>query len=106
MTPARTVKSTNDASAGRSCSIFVSSDEAETGEDHVDDLDPDEGRDDAAEPVDEEVVAQQGRRADGTLADAPQRERDQRDDDERVEDHRGQDRTLGGLETHDVQPVE
>ena len=38
--------------------------------------------------VDEQVVAQEARRADGAVLDAAQRERDERDDDERVEDDR------------------
>ena len=63
-------------------------------EDHVDQLDPDERYDDAADAVDQHVFAQDGVRAARAVGDASQRERDQRDDDERVEDDRREDRAL------------
>jgi hypothetical protein len=64
--------------------------EMEDDEEHVDDLDADEGRDDAAEAVDDEVVAEQARGADRPVLDAAEGERNQGDDDERVEDDRAQ----------------
>ena len=64
------------------------------GDDEIDELDADERHDKTAEPVDEQVAAQQRGGADRTIGNALQRERDQRDDDQRVEDHRRQDRAL------------
>ena len=55
-------------------------------DDEIDQLDADERRDDAAEPVDQQVPAQERGRADRAVADAAQRQRDQDRDDERVED--------------------
>ena len=63
-------------------------------DDEVDQLDPDEGQDHAAEAVDEQVAAQERGRADRAVADALQRERDERGDDQRVEDDRRDDRAL------------
>jgi len=57
----------------------------------VDGLDADEGNDDAAQTVDEEVAPQQRGRAHRPVGHALERQRDERDDDERIEDHRGQD---------------
>src|SRR4051794_30696479 len=51
----------------------------------VDRLDTDEGNDDAAEPVDQKVAAEQCAGADRAVGDALQRQRDQPDDDKRVE---------------------
>src|ERR1700674_5770481 len=56
-------------------------------QDHVDDLDPDERRDDATDTIDPEVVTQQRGGADRSIFHAFERERDQRDDDQRIEDH-------------------
>ena len=53
----------------------------EPADDDVDDLDPDERQDDPAEPVDEEVAAQDGRSGGRAEAHAAKRERDERDDD-------------------------
>ena len=58
------------------------------------DLDADEGHDDAAEPVDEQVAPQERGGTDRAIADSLQRQRDQRDDDQRIEDDGGQDRAL------------
>ena len=63
-------------------------------DDEVDELDGDERRDDAAQPVDQQIAAKQRGGADGTILDAPQRQRDQRDDDQGVEDDRRQYRRL------------
>ncbi len=67
---------------------------------------PDERHDDAAQAVDEKVVAQKARRADRAVLDAAQRERDERDDDERVEDDGAQDGALRRRQVHDVERVE
>ena len=63
-------------------------------DDEVDGLDADEGDDDAAEAVDQQVAAQQRPGADRAVGDALQCQRDQRDDDQRVEDDRRQDGAL------------
>src|SRR5271163_2240037 len=73
------------------------------GNQDVDDLDADERNDDAAEAVDGQVAAKQGRRADGAIGGAFQRERNQRDDDQRVEDDRREDRGLVRMQAHDVE---
>ena len=48
------------------------------------------GGDDAAEPVDQQVAAQDRSRGTGTVAHALERQRDEQDDDQGVEDHCGQ----------------
>src|SRR5689334_21062920 len=60
--------------------------ESQRRDDDVDELDADEGRDDAAEPIDEQVAAKQLARRRRAEADATERERDERGDDQRVED--------------------
>ena len=75
-------------------------------DDQIDRLDADERRDDAAEAVNEQIPAQQGRRPKRAIADAAQRERHERDDDQCVEDHRGQNRGLRRFQSHDVQYIE
>ena len=74
--------------------------------DQVDQLDPDEGQDHAAEAVDQQVAPQKRRRADRAILDAAQGERDERRDDQRVEDDRGDDRALRRAQVHDVQRVQ
>src|SRR5262245_54609358 len=44
-------------------------------QDHIDDLDADEGGNEAAQAVDQQVPPQQRRRADCPIGDAPERER-------------------------------
>ena len=51
-------------------------------DDQVDQFDPDERRDDAAEAIDPQVPSQQCARADRAVADAFERDRDQRRDDD------------------------
>ena len=51
-----------------SCHCDASLDEADGGDDHVDQLDADERHDDAAEAVDQQIAAQQRRGADGRYA--------------------------------------
>ena len=75
------------AAHGHSCAEHVV-------DEQVDQLDPDERQDHAAEPVDEQVAPQQRRGADRAVLDALERERDERGDDQRVEDDRRDDRAL------------
>ena len=63
-------------------------------DEQVDQLDADERRDQAAEPVDQQVAAQQRVAPDRPVADAAQGQRDQQRDDQRVEDDRRDDRRL------------
>ncbi len=78
---------------GRSCSGRGSCRAPRSGpqqvvDDQVDQLDADEGGDQAAEAVEQHVAAQQRGGADRPVADAAQGERDQQRDDQGVEDHR------------------
>ena len=59
----------------------------------IDRLDADEGQDQAAQAIDEEIAPEQRRRADRPISDALQRQGNEGDDDERVEDDRGQEQT-------------
>ena len=61
-------------------------------DDEVDELDADERGDQAAEPVDQHVAAQQRVRPHWPVADAAKRQRDQQRDDQGVEDDRRGDR--------------
>src|SRR6185312_9077940 len=72
-------------------------------DDEVDELDPDERDDQAADAVDPQVPAEQRLRGGRTVADAAQRQRDQRDDDQRVEDDRRGDRRLRAAQVQDVE---
>ena len=47
------------------------------GNDQIDELDPDEGHDDAAEAVDEQVALQDRQRPDWFVSDTAQRQRNQ-----------------------------
>ncbi|MPL86091.1 hypothetical protein SDC9_32067 [bioreactor metagenome] len=76
---------------------------AKGGDGDVDRLDPEEGHDQPAQPVDRQVAPQQRCGARGLVFHPAQRERDQRDDDQRVEDHRRQKGALRRGEPHDVQ---
>src|SRR3954468_12496848 len=69
----------------------------------VDDLDSEEGSDDAADAVDEERAAEEGGGPERPVAHAAERERDQQDDDEGVEDHRGEDGAVGRGELHHIE---
>src|SRR4029078_9205378 len=76
---------------------------AEGGDDEVDRFDADEGQDQTAQAIDEEIATEQGRRAHRRVSHALQRQGDQSDDDEGVEDDRGEDRRLRRREAHDVE---
>src|SRR3954466_1494303 len=71
--PVSAVNSAMRTSAGR---MWFMSGEPQQGDDEIDELDPDERGEEAAEPVDEQVPSQQRRRAHGPKAHAAQRERD------------------------------
>src|SRR5580704_615328 len=75
-------------------------------EDEIDELDEDEGDDDAAHPVDPYVAAQDGRRRRRAEPHPAQRQGNQRHDDQGVEDHRREDRALRAVELHDVERVQ
>src|SRR5579859_161334 len=83
--------------------VLFSSNQMQCGQDHIDDLDADEWRDDAAQSVDEQVIAQQPSRAHRSVGHAAQRQRDERDDDQRVEDDRRQDGALVRSQAQEVQ---
>src|SRR5437867_12826213 len=88
-TPRRTVVTTViSAAIVRFRPTFISSSrQLQRCHDDVDRLDADEGDDDAADAVDEEVAPEQRVRAQRPTCDAAERQRDQRDDDHGVEDH-------------------
>ncbi|MNX89401.1 hypothetical protein D3C86_1214150 [compost metagenome] len=65
---------------------LYSSGETERRNSEVNGLDADEGNDDAAEAIDDQIARQQRAGANRTIFNALQRQGDQRDDDERVED--------------------
>ena len=77
-----------------------------SGDEHVNELDPDERNNDSAGAVDQKIVAQQRGRAHGAICHAAQRQRDQRNDDDRVEDHRREHSRLRRPQVHDVQRVQ
>src|SRR6516164_8579579 len=73
---------------------------------HVDDLDANEGSDHAAESVVEEVPPQQCRGSDWPILDPFEGDRNQQRNDDRVEDHGGEDRRVSaapGSQTHQVE---
>src|SRR5260370_11857278 len=72
------------------------------GDEHVDQLDPQEGGDETADSVDEEVAAEQRLGRHGLIADSAEGERDEGDYDEGVEDDRREDGGLGCPEGPDV----
>src|SRR5262245_10730220 len=93
--PRRTVVTTVISTAVRRLlARFMADDSRETDrrDHHVDQLDPDERNDDAAESVNQQVATKERRRTDGAVVDAAQRQWDERHDDQRVENHRRQDR--------------
>src|ERR1700735_5035363 len=103
------LKRTMRTSAGRRCWSMVEPEtlsEVKGGDDNVDRLDADEGQDQAAQAIDEEIAPEQGRGADRPVSDALQRQGNERNDDERVEDDRGQDRRLRRCQAHDVERSE
>ena len=77
--------------------------EMKCGDDEIDEFDPNEWNNDAAETVDEQVALEDGERAHRFVSDAAQRQRNQRDDDKRVENHGAQDRARRAVQMHDVE---
>ena len=69
----------------------------------IDELDADEGNDDAAQAVDEQVALQDCERADRFVGNAAQRQRNERDDDERVENDGAENGAGRALQMHDVE---
>src|SRR6478736_6187941 len=67
--------------------MVTPSDEAKRDEQHVDDLDAEERHGDSADPVDQQVPAQQRSGTERAVAHALERKRNQKNDDQRVEDH-------------------
>lgn len=65
--------------------------EVEADQDQVDQLDADEGHDQSADAVDQQVAAQDGGRTERPVGYALQGQRNQRNDDESVKDDRRQD---------------
>src|SRR5262249_28875446 len=107
-TPVKTLSSTRTTIAGFSWSMCAAplsrpSHPAERGQDHVDELDAEEGHEDSSHTVDQEERAQARRGAHRRLSDAAKRQRNERDDDERVEDDRREDGALWRGEPHDVE---
>src|SRR5262245_12087299 len=79
-TPVSSVRATSMRKPCRSAVMFgIPSDQSESAEQQIDDLDADEGNDDAAEPVDQQEPAQQHGGSDRAVFDAGERERDERD---------------------------
>src|SRR6202011_32823 len=93
-------------SFGMYFSIFSGGSQADRVDEQVDGLDSDEWGDDAADSVDEKVVAKQGGRTDRAVAHAAQGERDEDDDDDGVEDHGRQHGAVGAVQLHDVERVQ
>src|SRR5512143_2912216 len=73
---------------------------------NIDHLDPDERHDQSAEAVNQGVVAQHHRRAEGPVFHAAKGQGYQEDDDQRVKDHRGQHGALRSCQAHDVERSE
>src|ERR1700746_863252 len=97
MMPVMTVMTTIITIAGRMCfMVAASSGQTDGCDEQVDQLDADEGHDDAADAVEQQVAPKDRRRADWAIRDAAQRQRYQRDDDQRIEDDCRQDGTLRG----------
>src|ERR1700735_3622970 len=100
------LKRTMRTSAGRRCWSMVEPEtlsEVKGGDDGIDRLDADEGQDQAAQAVDEQIAPEHRCAADRPISDALQRQGNQGDDDESVENDRGQDRRLRRREPHDVE---
>src|ERR1017187_9142386 len=72
-------------------------------QEHIDGLDANEGHDDAADAVDQQVVAQQNIGRLGHVLDALEGQRNQGHNDDRVEDDRREDGRLGRVQVHNVE---
>src|ERR1700732_2665497 len=78
----------------------------QAGKDQIDELDADERGDHAAQPVDEDVAAQDGLSAQGLELHTPQGQGDEQDDDDRIEDDGREDGRVGVVELHDVERLQ
>src|SRR6185312_12763940 len=98
------VSATTKTMAGRiSLSMVSSLSEMQRGDGEINRLDADEGQDDAAGAVDEQIAPQERGGADRPVLHTLQGERNQRDDDQRIEHDGRQDRALRRRQTHDVE---
>src|ERR1700680_1895263 len=79
---------------------------ADEYENDIDELEADEGDDDAADAVDDQISAQYDPRWCRPILHTAQRERNQSDDDQRVEDHARQNRGLRRVKAHQVERAE
>src|ERR1700704_6744802 len=95
--------SDRSSSDGSEASMGGSLGQVNRRDEEVDELDADEGGDDAADAIDEQVPAEQSRGTDGPIANAAQGERDQDHDDQPVEDHGGQHCAARIVQSHDVE---
>src|SRR5208283_2173065 len=73
---------------------------------HVDGLDADEGNNNAAYAVDQQIVAQQDIGGLGLVLDALECQRNQRHDDDGVEDDRRKNSRVRGGKVHDIERLE
>src|SRR5688572_15899358 len=93
--------------AGRSSlSMRESSDETDSDQQQVDQLDAHERDEHTTQPIDEQIAAQEHSRGCGPGLHTAQCERNQEEDYQSVEDHRRQNRTLGARKVHDVERVQ
>src|SRR5262249_61888666 len=76
------------------------------GEGEVDDIEKAERLDNPADPVDEDVAAQDRSCAQGAEPHAAHGQRDEGDNDQGVEDHRGQHGRAGAVQVHDIERAE
>src|SRR5579863_4726814 len=80
-----------------------SSGPANAGNDHIDDLDSDKRRDDAAHTIHQQVPAQERGSPDGAILHAAQGQWNKGNDNESVENYCRKDGGLRRLQMHDVQ---
>jgi hypothetical protein len=72
----------------------------------VNELDPSKGHQNAAEPIEKKIAAQEHRCAECPVLHALQCQRNEKHNDDRIEDHGGKDRGEGACEAHDVERIE
>src|ERR1700735_3708558 len=103
--PRRSVISARRLTAGRMSrtSIRILLSPAGRRQNHVDDFDSGERHDDAAQPIYEQVAAQERTCAERPVLHALDGERYQYDDDQRVENHRREDCGVRRRQVHDIE---
>src|ERR1700677_1842574 len=104
--PVRTVRTSVILMAIQRFIVITPLGEVQHADDDVDGLDTDEGHDDTAETVDQEVAAENRGSTEGAILNAAQGERNQRHDDQGVEDDRGKNCALRCREMHDVKALQ